>query len=91
MAADIGERPRLAIVAGRRRELFPDRSIYNRICDDEWNTPVGPARAVGGDMLVRRAALTQYRWALAETLGDQGPVAAARRVGRRLRRAVRLR
>lgn len=54
LAAD----PRLAIVAGRRRELFPDRSIYNRICDDEWNTPVGPARAVGGDMLVRRAALT---------------------------------
>lgn len=53
LAAD----PRLAIVAGRRRELFPERSLYNRICDDEWNTPVGPARAVGGDMLVRREAL----------------------------------
>lgn len=54
LAAD----PRLAIVAGRRREMFPDRSIYNRICDGEWNTPVGPAQAVGGDMLVRAAALS---------------------------------
>lgn len=49
--------PDLAIVAGRRRELRPDASIYNRLCDAEWNTPIGPARAVGGDMVVRRAAL----------------------------------
>lgn len=49
--------PRLAAVAGRRREAFPGRSIYNRICDAEWDTPVGPARAVGGDMLTRRAAI----------------------------------
>jgi glycosyltransferase involved in cell wall biosynthesis len=39
----------------------------------------------------RRAALAQYRWALGETLGEEGAGAAARRVGRRLRRAVRLR
>ena len=53
-------------------------------------TSAPPRRRVRRDV-VRRAALTQYRWALAETLGEQGPVAAARRVGRRLRRAVRLR
>lgn len=47
----------LGIVAGRRRELHPEASIYNLICDAEWNTPVGPARAVGGDMLARRMAL----------------------------------
>jgi hypothetical protein len=40
---------------------------------------------------VRRAALAQYRWALPETLADEGAGAAVRRVGRRLRRAVRLR
>ena len=51
--------PKLAIVAGRRRELHPEASIYNRLCDAEWDTPVGPAQAVGGDMLVRRAALAQ--------------------------------
>ena len=55
MAAD----PRLAITAGRRRERHPEASIYNRLCDAEWDTPIGPAQAVGGDMLVRRAALQQ--------------------------------
>lgn len=53
LAAD----PRLGVVAGRRRERDPGASIYNRLCDAEWDTPVGPARAVGGDMLARRAAL----------------------------------
>ena len=38
---------------------------------------------------VRRAALGQYRWALVETLGDEGPRAALARVGRRIRRGVR--
>lgn len=40
---------------------------------------------------VRRAALAQYRWALRETIAEEGAGAAARRVARRLRRAVRLR
>lgn len=50
---------RLAAVCGRRRELAPEASRYNRLCDHEWNTPVGPAEAVGGDALVRIAALRQ--------------------------------
>lgn len=45
--------PRVAIVCGRRRERFPEASVYNRICDIEWNTPVGAADACGGDFLVR--------------------------------------
>nr|WP_217630661.1 glycosyltransferase [Paracoccus tibetensis] len=50
--------PRLGVVAGRRRERFPERSVYNRLCDAEWDTPVGPALAVGGDMLIRHVAVT---------------------------------
>jgi hypothetical protein len=56
----------------------------------EWCASPAPRRAVRRDV-VRRAALAQYRWALAETLGEEGPAAAARRVGRRLKRAIRLR
>jgi glycosyltransferase involved in cell wall biosynthesis len=41
--------------------------------------------------VVRRATLAQYRWALPQTLADEGALAAARRVGRRLRRAGTLR
>ena len=51
--------PGLACVAGRRAERFADASIFNRLCDMEWNTPIGETRAVGGDALYRTAALTQ--------------------------------
>jgi glycosyltransferase involved in cell wall biosynthesis len=43
----------LAVVCGRRRERFPEASIYNRLCDIEWDTPVGIAEACGGDALMR--------------------------------------
>ncbi|MGB7323928.1 MAG: glycosyltransferase family 2 protein [Rubripirellula sp.] len=49
----------LAAVAGRRRERYPSFSIYNQLCDMEWNTPVGDAKACGGDALLRTEALAQ--------------------------------
>lgn len=49
--------PTLALVFGRRRERFPERSIYNAFCDDEWNVPVGEAMTCGGDVMVRVGAL----------------------------------
>jgi glycosyltransferase involved in cell wall biosynthesis len=50
--------PGLALVFGRRRERHPERSIYNALCDDEWNVPLGEASGVGGDALFRVAALS---------------------------------
>lgn len=47
----------LAVVCGRRREKFPEASLYNAMIDREWDTPVGAARACGGDALMRMAAL----------------------------------
>ena len=44
---------RLAVVCGRRRERFPHQSIYNRLCDLEWNTPIGDD-ARGRDRTGRR-------------------------------------
>jgi GT2 family glycosyltransferase len=49
--------PGAAVACGRRRERFPQASVYNRLCDREWNTPVGQARSCGGDSLMRMAAL----------------------------------
>ena len=49
--------PRATVVCGRRRERFPEASVWNRLADREWNTPVGPARACGGDALMRYAAV----------------------------------
>ena len=45
--------PDAAVVCGRRREKFPRASLYNMLCDIEWNTPVGAAKACGGDAMVR--------------------------------------
>lgn len=43
-------------VCGRRRERALDASIYNRLCDLEWDTPVGEAAVFGGDVMVRASA-----------------------------------
>ena len=51
--------PRLAVVCGRRRERYPTASIYNRLCDIEWNTPIGNANACGGDALMRAGPLSE--------------------------------
>ena len=51
--------PKTAIVCGRRRERFPAASVYNKLCDMEWNTPVGVALACGGDAMVRVDAFEQ--------------------------------
>ena len=49
----------VAAACGRRREREPERSIYNLLCDLEWNTPIGEAKACGGDVLMRATALRQ--------------------------------
>lgn len=57
-AADfLRERPDVAVACGRRRELFPEASFYNGLCDAEWNTPAGEATACGGDALMRASAV----------------------------------
>lgn len=53
----LDDNPDCAVVCGRRRERAPDASVYNRLCDREWDTPVGRAAACGGDALMRLAAL----------------------------------
>ena len=50
---------KLAAVCGRLRERYPDASIYNRLCDFEWNTPVGQVKSCGGNALIRTASLEQ--------------------------------
>lgn len=51
--------PEVSVVCGRRRERFPAASLYNRLCDVEWDTPLGLARACGGDALMRTSAFRE--------------------------------
>jgi GT2 family glycosyltransferase len=53
----LAEQPHAACVCGRRRERFPERSIFNQLCDIEWDAPPGETNACGGDVLMRLVAL----------------------------------
>lgn len=58
-AAFLDTHPEVAVVCGRRRERFPDATIYNTLTDAEWATPPGAAKACGGDALMRVSALQE--------------------------------
>jgi GT2 family glycosyltransferase len=51
--------PQAAVACGRRRERRPDASVWNWLCDVEWDTPPGRAKACGGDALVRAVAFAK--------------------------------
>jgi GT2 family glycosyltransferase len=53
----LNSHPRVAAVSGRLRERHPQASVYNLLCDLEWNTPLGESKACGGIVLMRREAL----------------------------------
>lgn len=53
------EHSELAVVCGRRRERFPNHSVYNMLCDIEWDTPVGETNACGGDAMMRADVLAR--------------------------------
>jgi glycosyltransferase involved in cell wall biosynthesis len=53
----LAQRSDVAVACGRRRERYPEASVYNWLCDLEWDTPVGEATACGGDALMRVQAL----------------------------------
>ena len=59
--AAMAAHPNAAVVCGRRRERDPAASVYNRLCDKEWDTPIGSALACGGDALMRFSAVQAVR------------------------------
>lgn len=46
----------VAMVCGRLRERYPEHSIYNLLCDLEWDTALGETKACGGIAMVRKEA-----------------------------------
>jgi GT2 family glycosyltransferase len=48
--------PDVGVVCGRLRERFPERSVYNWLCDLDWNREVGEVRACGGIAVMRASA-----------------------------------
>lgn len=71
--AAFAERPRAVVVCGRRRERFAEASVYNRLADREWDTPIGPALACGGDALMRHAAVAAVGGYRADLIAGEEP------------------
>lgn len=71
--AFLREHADVAMVCGRLRERFPERSLYNRLCDMEWDTPVGEARACGGIALARVAAIARVQGFRADLIAGEEP------------------
>ena len=67
-----------AVACGRRFEAFPDASFYNRMAEEEWNTPVGQADACGGDSMIRVDALHEIAGFDPELMASEEPEMAAR-------------
>lgn len=80
--------PEYAVVCGRRRERFPELSVYNLLCDIEWNTPVGDALACGGDALIRVKAYQQVNGYLDDLIAGEEPEMCfrMRKLGWKIRR-----
>jgi len=55
----LSARPDAAVVFGRIRERFRNASIYNRLCDIEWDIPIGEVGGSGGVAMMRVGALRQ--------------------------------
>jgi GT2 family glycosyltransferase len=53
------QNPKVAAACGRRRERYPEHSVFNQLCDMEWNSPIGQTRSCGGDVMLRAGALQE--------------------------------
>ena len=72
-SAFLRDQPDVAVVCGRRRERHPDLSVYNHLCDLEWDTPVGDTDACGGDALIRAEAFRQVDGYQADLIAGEEP------------------
>ena len=64
----------ICAVFGRRRERYPDRSVYNKLCDLEWDdVPLGEAGECGGDVMMRIDALAAVGGYRADLIAGEEP------------------
>jgi GT2 family glycosyltransferase len=86
--AELAADPGLGAVCGRRREVAPETSLFNRVADCEWNTPVGETETFGGDVLLRvRAVRAAGGYDESMNQGEDPELAfRVRRAGWRIRR-----
>lgn len=63
----------VAVVGGRLREKYPAQSIYNMLCDIEWDTPIGEAKACGGIAMMRVDAFERVQGYRGDLIAGEEP------------------
>ena len=77
-ASFLAARRDVAVVCGRRRERYPNETIFNKLCDVEWDTPIGEAISSGGDFLIRADAFEAVGGFLPALMAGEEPEMCAR-------------
>ena len=62
-----------AIVAGHVKESYPEKSIYNLLCDMEWKTPIGKIDSCGGIFIVKAQAFQMINGFNTEVIAGEEP------------------
>jgi GT2 family glycosyltransferase len=63
----------VAVVSGRLREKHPESSIYNTLCDIEWERPIGETDACGGIAMMRVSAFEQVEGFRVDLIAGEEP------------------
>lgn len=72
-AGFLDENREYAAATGRLRERFPNASVYNYLCDVEWNTPLGDAKACGGIAMMRVRAFESVGGFMPDLIAGEEP------------------
>jgi GT2 family glycosyltransferase len=72
-AAFLDAEARVAVACGRLREKHPERSLYNLMCDIEWDAPSGEAKACGGIAMMRAAVFESVQGFRADMIAGEEP------------------
>jgi GT2 family glycosyltransferase len=63
----------VAVVSGRLREKYPEHSIYNTLCDMEWEMPAGEVRDCGGIAMMRASAFDAVQGFRVDLIAGEEP------------------
>jgi len=70
--------PKAGVVCGRLREKFPEKSLYNRICDIEWALRPGTLITCGGIAMMRLEMFREAGGFLPGLIAGEEPELCAR-------------
>ena len=63
----------IAVVSGILNERFPEKTIYNALCDLEWKMPSGEVKSCGGNAMMRVSAFKQVNGYLPTLAAGEEP------------------